>query len=188
MLFDRWLQLKLISVFLIFGFWTAAIVITFYLADFSGYNGDMDEGYWYTFVELTPDEASEFVLCWYLAIFVWGVIINEIRIVIISLMAPIRAQTLFDKTEDFLIENNDKKKEDVKEFNKKWVSFHNAWWTKASFATCCLIPPESVEIALDALYTIAIEKDGSDKIYPSDSGDPDRRNKKPKKALAFDVP
>lgn len=37
--------------------------------------------------------------------------------------------------------------------------FHTSWGTKASFATCCLIPPESVEIALDALFTIAIEKD-----------------------------
>ena len=28
-----------------------------------------------------------------------------------------------------------------------------------SFATCALIPPESVEIALDALYTIDINAD-----------------------------
>ena len=33
-------------------------------------------------------------------------------------------------------------------------------FNKASFKTCCLIPPESVEIALDALYTIEITKDG----------------------------
>jgi len=50
-----------------------------------------------TYVELTPDEASEFVMCWYLAIFVWGVIINELRIVIITLLGPIRAQDLFDR-------------------------------------------------------------------------------------------
>ena len=36
-------------------------------------------------------------MCWYLAIFVWGVIINELRIVIITLMAPIRAQAIFDE-------------------------------------------------------------------------------------------
>ena len=132
----------------------------------------MDEGYWYTFVELTPDEASEFVLCWYLAIFVWGVIINEIRIVIISLMAPIRAQTLFEREEAILTNYRDKDGKKV-EFPKEWDKFHNSWSTKASFATCCLIPPESVEIALDALYTIAIEKDGNDKIYPDESGDPD---------------
>ena len=49
----------------------------------------------------------------------------------------------------------------------------------ASLMTCCLIPPESVELALDALYTIAIEKDGA-VIYPKESEDQDR-------IYAFDV-
>jgi hypothetical protein len=50
-----------------------------------------------TYVELTPDEASEFVMVWYLAIFVWGVVINELRIVICTLLGPIRAQVLLDR-------------------------------------------------------------------------------------------
>lgn len=49
----------------------------------------------------------------------------------------------------------------------------------ASLMTCCLIPPESVELSLDALYTIAIEKDGA-VIYPKDSEDQER-------GYAFDV-
>lgn len=53
--------------------------------------------------------------------------------------------------------------------------------TKASFASCCLIPPESVEIALDALYTIEIVKDGFT-LYPQDT-----ENKDPARNYAFDV-
>lgn len=91
-LFDKWLQLKCVLILFIFIFWIATIVISYFLMDYAGTNADFADGDLYTFVELTPDEAQEFVMCWYLAIFVWGVIMNEIRIVIISLMAPIRAQ------------------------------------------------------------------------------------------------
>lgn len=36
-------------------------------------------------------------MVWYLSIFVWGVLLNELRIVIISLLAPIQAQAIFDR-------------------------------------------------------------------------------------------
>lgn len=62
----------------------------------------MDRNYWDAFVELSEEEAEEFVTCWYLAIFVWGVVINEIRIVIITLLAPIRAEKLFEREEEIL--------------------------------------------------------------------------------------
>lgn len=74
---------------LIMLFWVAAIGITYQLGVWAGTTGEDNDTE--TFVELTPSEADEFVLTWFLAIFVWGVIINELRIVIISLMAPIRA-------------------------------------------------------------------------------------------------
>ena len=69
--------------------WIVALIVTVILGDYAGKTGETN--YIETFVELTEDEAIEFVMCWYLAIFVWGIIINELRIVIISLMAPIRA-------------------------------------------------------------------------------------------------
>ena len=53
----------------------------------------------------------------------------------------------------------------MKTFKEKLKNFHASWWQKASFATCCLIPPESVEIALDALFTIEIEKEKG-KLFP----------------------
>ena len=40
-------------------------------------------------------------------------------------------------------------------------SFRTDFWSKASFATCCLIPPEAVEIALDCIFTMDIVKNGS---------------------------
>ena len=42
-------------------------------------------------VYLTDEDASEFVMSWYLAIFGWGIIINELRIIVISFLAPIKA-------------------------------------------------------------------------------------------------
>ena len=36
-------------------------------------------------------------------------------------------------------------------------NFHSSFCAKCSCATCCLIPPESVAIALDALFTIDIK-------------------------------
>ena len=88
-LFDRWLQLKLVLIVLFYMIWIVALIVTLVLGQYSGKTGETS--YIETFVELTPAQAQEFVMCWYLAIFVWGIIINELRIVIISLMAPIRA-------------------------------------------------------------------------------------------------
>lgn len=43
--------------------------------------------------------------------------------------------------------------------------FHTRFCSKASCSTCCLIPPESVEIALDALFTIDIKLNRDTKKY-----------------------
>ena len=96
-LFDKYLQLKCVCIVFIFILWIITICVTYFLADYSGSNADFEKGDLYTFVELTEDEANEFVMCWYLAIFVWGFLINELRIVIISLLAPIKAQNFFEK-------------------------------------------------------------------------------------------
>lgn len=40
-------------------------------------------------------------------------------------------------------------------------AFQNDFCAKASFATCCLIPPEAVEIALDVVFTMDIVKNPS---------------------------
>lgn len=79
------------------------------MSDYSGKTGDTDGIQ--TLVELTPDEAKEFVIVWFLAIFVWGVILNELRIVIITILAPIRAKELFDRQQEiYETYNSDEKK------------------------------------------------------------------------------
>ena len=180
-LFDKWLQLKCVSLLFIFIFWMVTLAVCYLLVDYSGSNDPAKgTGSLYTFVELTESEAEEFMTCWFLAIFVWGVIINEIRIVIISLMAPIRAQTLFERQMDIMARSEETDRVEGKlTYKVDLQKFHTSWGTKASFATCCLIPPESVEIALDALFTIAIEKDRG-QLFP-DWHDEDQTIK------AFDV-
>ena len=41
---------------------------------------------------------------------------------------------------------------------KEEKAFQTDFCAKASFATCCLIPPEAVEIALDCVFTMDIVK------------------------------
>ena len=161
-LFDRWLQLKLVLIVLFYMIWIAALVASYYLSLYSGKTGETS--YIETFVELTPDEANEFVLCWYLAIFVWGIIINELRIVIISLMAPIRGQALFERQHELWknLKDAEARNEplEIAAAIKAERSFQTDFCAKASFATCCLIPPEAVEIALDCIFTMDIVKNG----------------------------
>ena len=87
-LFDRFVQLKCILVLSTFLLWIFTIFVMYFLGETSGSDGDSDDGYWYTFVELTEKEAKEFVMCWYLTIFVFGMVINCLRIGIIALIAP----------------------------------------------------------------------------------------------------
>ena len=157
-LFDRWLHLKCVLVFFMFVFWAFAIVANIMLADFSGTDSDFNKGYIYTFAELTVPEAQEFVECWFLATFVFSTLINFIRIIVIALLAPIRAHQLFEK-EQKIQEKRGNDKEPSKEFKKEFEEFHKkSLCNNASCQTCCFIPPESVEIALDVLYTIKIEE------------------------------
>mmetsp|Transcript_43757 Transcript_43757/g.58036 ORF Transcript_43757/g.58036 Transcript_43757/m.58036 type:complete len:129 (+) Transcript_43757:3421-3807(+) len=108
------------------------------------------------FIFLTPDQAQEFVFVWFMTIFIYGVVINELRIVIISLLAPIQAQSLFERQQE-IMKMGDRSEEEKKMKADASLKFNEGFCVKASCATCCLIPPESVEIALDALFTIDIK-------------------------------
>ena len=50
----------------------------------------------------------------------------------------------------------DKDKREAEQNHKKNMKSLNGFCAKASCATCALIPPDSVDISLDALYTIDI--------------------------------
>jgi len=89
-LFDRFLQCKLVGLVLIYLFWMFALAMTAVLGIESGNDEDKTD-FIKSFVELTPQQANEFVMVWFMSIFVWGVLLNELRIVIISLLAPIQA-------------------------------------------------------------------------------------------------
>ena len=60
-------------------------------------------------------------------------------------MAPIAAQTQFNKHMEMLDDQD------------KLDEYHNSKCASCSCAACCLIPPESVTIALDALFIIDIK-------------------------------
>jgi len=96
------------------------------------------------------------VIVWFLAIFVWGIILNELRIIIITILAPIRAKELFDRQQE-IYETN--KSGDDKVRLEKELRAYRSFCSMCSCITCALIPFEAVEIALDALYTIDIIKD-----------------------------
>ena len=56
-------------------------------------------------------------------------------------------------------------------------SFKNDFCAKASFATCCLIPPEAVEIALDCIFTMDIVKNGPSYDMKKDDEDAFKEHK-----------
>lgn len=150
-LIDNWIYFKLVFIVFAFIFWVLTIVVMFILTDWAGRNDEPRETL-EAYIELTPDEATQFVYTWYLAIFIWGEVLNEIRIVVISLMAPIRATALFDVLRAIYDEEMTDE-----ERRKELDSFHNGICAGCSCVTTVLIPPESVEIALDALFTIDIK-------------------------------
>ena len=51
---------------------------------------------------------------------------------------------------------DERTEQDKKEKDEELLKFRTGKCVKASCSTCCLIPPESVEIALDALFIIDI--------------------------------
>ena len=114
-----------------------------------------------------------------MAIFVWGVGINELRIVIITLLAPIVSQNLFQSHMEILDPKRryeDEHQENTLEKDKKPIvqranalsRHHNDWCARAGITTCFLVAPESIDIALDALYTIAIKNDTVEKFKVKD--------------------
>ena len=95
-LFDYFVQLKCILILSIFLLWIFTIFVMYFFGESSGSDSDFNDGYWYTFVELTADEAKEFVMCWYLTIFVFGTLINCLRVGLFALIVPSIAQDSFE--------------------------------------------------------------------------------------------
>ena len=162
-LIDQFIYCKLVFIVFCFLFWVFTITVTFMLTNYAGRNDD-PKGL-RTFVELTPDEAKEFVMTWYLAIFIWGEVINELRIVVISLMAPIRALELFNAWHAIYAQDGGDKP--YSSNAKSFKDFHTGFCSGCSCVTTLLIPTESVETALDALFTIDIFQ-CKDKRYDED--------------------
>lgn len=100
------------------------------------------------FVDLEDDQAWQLVSVWYLAIFGFGWLgLNELRIILVSLLAPGHARGIFLKEQKTKQEN---------------ISFTPTGEIEkpprgCSCLTCLLIPPQSVEISLDALYMIDVK-------------------------------
>ena len=126
-----------------FLFWILTICVTYFLGEASGTDSDADKGELYTFVELTEDQAKEFVMCWYLSIFVFSMLINFLRIGIITMIAPGCAKTRKEENDAILA--------------GKKVEGNGCAKFYRGFCQTILIPQESVEISLDALCTIEIE-------------------------------
>ena len=61
---------------------------------------------------MTDENAREFVIAWYLAVFVWGFIINLLRIYIVSQFAPIRGEEILAKYKELpqLVYNEERSK------------------------------------------------------------------------------
>jgi len=111
-LFDRFLQFKLAGLILIYALWALAIFVSIQMSQYSGKDFPEEQKpnleFYYTLMVLTKEEANDLLLTWFLAIFVWGVIINELRIVVISILAPIHARDIFDKHHKNERENRDR--------------------------------------------------------------------------------
>ena len=84
-------------------------------------------------LEMSKEDAADFVKTWYCAIFFWGYLVyNGLRVYIISLLAPGQAKNEHD--------NN-----------------ATGCWGKCSCSQWIFIPRESVEIGLDVLAVMDIK-------------------------------
>ena len=137
-LMDSFVFFKLVFVVFIYLFWICSIVMTIVLTDYAGKTGE--EPGIRTFVELDPDDAVTFVICWYLCL-IWGILLNLLRVVIISLLAPIKAKDLFDRQNEIFDEGE--KNKEYKKLGRQLNSFRG-FFGQCSCVTMCCIPAESV--------------------------------------------
>lgn len=86
-LMEPCVNFKIFFLVLIYIFWAFAISLSVAFMLFTHETGESDG--FKTYLELTADEAWLVVITWYLATFGWGwLILNEMRIFLISLLAP----------------------------------------------------------------------------------------------------
>ena len=87
---------KIFFLLLIYVFWAFAISLSVAFMFFTHETGE-EEGF-KSYLELTAEEAWYVVVAWYLATFGWGwLVFNELRILLISLLAPSQAKIIFDR-------------------------------------------------------------------------------------------
>ena len=135
---------KIFFLLLIYLFWAFALALSISFMSFT-HETEEEEGGFRTYLELTAEEAWYVVVSWYLSTFGWGwLVLNELRILLISLLAPMQARTTFDRAAD----------REKRPLTRTLQSHEEP----LSCVTCALIPPQSVEITLDALYIIDIGK------------------------------
>ena len=149
-LMEPCINCKKFFLILIYVFWAFAlglsIAFMFFTTEKEG--EDEEEGF-NTYLELTTEEAWYVVVSWYLAIFGWGWLgLNEIRIILCSLLAPIQAKKIKNRN------SNENQKTP-----SKILKSHEE---PLSCVTCALIPRQSVEISLDVLYFIDIIENPDD--------------------------
>lgn len=116
---------KIFFLILIYLFWAFAVALSI---SFMTFTTEVDEGDGFrTYLELTPDQAWNVVIAWWLSTFGWGwLVFNEIRIFLISLLAPSQAKTIFDRAQS-----------NKRALTKTFKSHEEP----LSCVTCALIPP-----------------------------------------------
>lgn len=86
-LMEPWVNLKIFFLIVIYLFWAFSMSLSVAFMFFTHETGE-SEGF-RSYLELTADEAWLVVVAWYLATFGWGwLVFNELRILLISLLAP----------------------------------------------------------------------------------------------------
>ena len=144
-LIDQFYLLKAFFLIMVFIFYcgTVAISVLFWIQSGQKAKDSLES---INIIELTAEEAQEFVLCWYLSIFVvgWGVY-NNVRVYIIGFFAPNVAHEKYNMSEE----------------DQAGIC------ASCSCVTTLLIPPESVEQALDAIAIINVQGN------PTKKGDDD---------------
>ena len=145
---ERCVNFKKFFLLLIYVFWAFALGLSIAFMFFATELEEEDDGF-STYLELTPGEAWYVVVSWYLAIFGWGWLgLNEIRIMLCSVLAPIQAKKIKNRNSN--------------ESQRTSGRILKSSEEPLSCVTCALIPRQSVEISLDVLYFIDIKENPDD--------------------------
>jgi len=135
---DMYLQLKLIFIISLFIFWMFTVFLSILYVVYSAQDAGEDTNPTQQALQMSEQEAYDFVKTWYMAIFLWGwLIYNGLRIYIISLLAPNQAKYEFDN-------------------QKAGDADGCCGLGRCSCSQLLFIPRESVEIGLDVYCVMDI--------------------------------